>query len=212
MYNNVVKRVFDFVLAIILLGICIIPIIIISIAIKLEDGSFVFFKQERTGKNGKIFKLYKFRSMKPDNDVRNFSEEDKVTKVGKFLRKTSLDELPQIFNILKGEMSFIGPRPWIHEYYEIMNDEQRRRVDVRPGVTGLAQAKGRNGIDIFKKIEYDLEYVSNVSLFLDLKVVFLTIKTVLSQADYECGKGGIKDELDMLKEQNTNEKVKTVKA
>lgn len=202
MYKNYIKRAFDLFMALILFLILLIPMGLVALAIKLEDRGSILFKQDRTGKNGKNFKLYKFRSMKEDNDVRNFKEEDKVTKVGKFIRKTSLDELPQILNILKGEMSFIGPRPWIPEYFDLMNDNQKRRVEVLPGITGLAQAKGRNGLDIFHKIGYDIEYVENISFITDLKIVFLTIKTVLSSEDYECGKSGIKDELTMLKEQN----------
>lgn len=139
--------------------------------------------------------------MAVDNDVHDFSKQDNHTKVGDVLRKTSLDELPQIINILKGEMSFIGPRPWITDYYENMTEEQRHRNDVLPGITGLAQAKGRNNITIFDKINYDLEYVQNYSFIQDVKIVFLTIKTVLSKEGADAGKGTIQIELDTLKTQ-----------
>ena len=164
-----VKRVIDFVTA--FFGIIIFfPImIIIAIAIKLDSNGPVIFSQERTGKYGKKFNVWKFRTMVANNDVRDFSKKDQHTKVGSFLRKTSLDELPQLFCILFGTMSFIGPRPWITDYYDNMNAEQRHRVDVTPGLSGLAQVKGRNNISIFKKIDYDLEYIDNYGLFEDIK-------------------------------------------
>lgn len=193
-----IKRVIDIILALFLLIIMFIPMILIAIAIKLESDGSILFKQERTGKDGKPFNLYKFRSMAKENDVHNFKEQDKITKVGKFIRKTSLDELPQIFNILKGEMSFIGPRPWITNYYANFTEEQKRRVEVTPGLTGLAQCKGRNGISIFDKIKYDIEYVDNMSFIIDLRIVFLTIKCVLSKTGAELSKSGIKEELDAL--------------
>ena len=112
-----------------------------------------------------------------------------------------MDEIPQVFNILKGEMSFIGPRPWIPDYYENMNAEQRKRVNVRPGITGLAQAKGRNGLTIFEKIKFDVHYVENLTFFEDCKVIFLTIVTVLSGKGADAGKETIKNELDALKKQ-----------
>ena len=196
-----VKRFLDFFMALILLILLFIPMIIVAIAIKIEDRGPAIFKQERTGKNGKNFYLMKFRSMKINNDVRDFSKKDELTKVGKFIRKTSLDELPQIFNILKGQMSFIGPRPWIVEYYEYMTEEQRRRTSVLPGMTGLAQASGRNGISIIDKINYDLKYVDNFSFKQDVYIVFKTIYVVLKKESVDIGKEGIKSELEILKEQ-----------
>ncbi len=196
-----VKRALDLIMAIVLMIIFIIPMIIIGILIKLDSKGPVFFKQERTGKHGKTFLLYKFRSMAVDNDVHDFSKADQHTRVGDVLRKLSLDELPQIINILKGEMSFIGPRPWIPDYYENMNENQRHRNDVLPGITGLAQAKGRNNISIISKINYDLEYVKNFSLAQDIKVFFLTIKTVLSKEGADAGKNTIQTELETLKTQ-----------
>ena len=175
--------------------------LIIAIAIKLDSRGPVIFKQDRTGKYGKNFKVWKFRTMAVNNDVLDFSKADQHTKVGTFLRKTSLDELPQFFSILMGYMSFIGPRPWIPEYFENMNEEQRHRVDVSPGLTGLAQAKGRNNISIFEKINYDLEYIDNYGLLEDIKVVLLTIKTVLTKEGADAGKQTIQNEIEDLKTQ-----------
>ena len=193
-----VKRLLDIIISLSALLVFSIPIILISIMIKKEDKGPVLFKQTRTGYKGKEFKLYKFRSMPIDNDVLNNKSENKLTKIGTFIRKTSLDELPQFINILKRDMSLIGPRPWIVEYYNNFTDEQKKRVDVLPGITGLAQATGRNNITIFEKINYDLEYVKNYSLLMDIKVIFLTIKTVLSKTGVEISKSGIHEELKEL--------------
>ena len=197
-----VKRGIDLVMAVLLLIIFLIPMLIIAVLIKLDSKGPVLFKQKRTGLKGKVFNLYKFRSMVTDNDVHDFSKGDQHTKVGNILRKTSLDELPQIINILKGEMSFIGPRPWITDYYDNMSEKQRHRNDVLPGITGLAQAKGRNNTSINEKINYDLEYVKNYSFRQDVKIVFLTIKTVLSKEGADAGKNTIQNELEDLKTQN----------
>lgn len=195
------KRLFDILIS--LFGIIISsPImIIVAIAIKLDSKGPAIFKQERTGRFGKTFNVWKFRTMAVNNDVHDFSQKDQHTKVGTFLRKTSLDELPQLFNILFGKMSFIGPRPWITDYNDNMTEEQRHRSDVRPGLTGLAQAKGRNNLTIFDKINYDLEYIDNYGLIEDIKVIFLTIKTVLSKEGADAGKNVIQNELDDLKTQ-----------
>lgn len=213
------KRLFDILVS--LIGIIMTsPImLIIAIAIKLDSKGPVIFKQERTGKYGKLFKVWKFRTMAANNDVRDFSKGDQHTKVGTFLRKTSLDELPQLFTIFIGKMSFIGPRPWITNYFDSMNETQRHRVDVTPGLSGLAQAKGRNNITIFEKINYDLEYIDNYGLIEDIKVVFLTIKTVLTKEGADAGKCTIQNELEDLKNQpksvvnieNRNVNINTIK-
>lgn len=195
-----VKRILDILISILVLIVFLLPMLIVGIAIKLDSNGPVFFKQKRTGKNGKEFYLYKFRSMTVDNDVLNFKSENKLTKVGKFIRKTSLDELSQVFNILKGDMSWIGPRPWIPSYFENFTEEQKRRVDVLPGLTGLAQCKGRNNLSVLEKINYDLEYVDNLSFKMDIKIIFLTIKSVLTKEGAELSKFGIKEEIDTLKE------------
>lgn len=198
-----IKRAFDIIVSLIALIILAIPMIIVAILIKLEDGSPAIFKQMRMGKNLKPFYIYKFRTMKTQREELNseMSHEEMTTKVGKILRATSIDELPQLINIFKGQMSFIGPRPWIVEYYEWFTDEQKRRSDVRPGITGLAQIKGRNGINIFKKINYDLEYVDNMSLWLDIKIFFGSIVAVFKKTNAEISESGIKDELTDLREQ-----------
>lgn len=196
---SVIKRIIDFTIALFGLLLASPIMIIIAIAIKLDSKGPVIFKQIRTGKYGKNFYVWKFRTMAANNDVHNFSKADQHTKVGTLLRKTSLDELPQLFNILAGKMSFIGPRPWITDYFDNMNEEQRHRVDVTPGMSGLAQAKGRNNISIFDKINYDLEYIDNYSFIEDIKVILLTIKTVLSKEGADAGKSTIQIELTDLK-------------
>ena len=168
------KRVMDFVLSASFLVILSPMFLIVAILIKIDSPGPVFFRQERTGKNGKIFRICKFRSM-------------------------AVDELPQLFTVLFGQMSFIGPRPWVVEYWENMNETERGRAKVRPGITGLAQAKGRNGLSIFEKIGYDLEYVEHYSLRQDIKVVFLTIATVVKGEEVNVGKSGIRDEIGALK-------------
>lgn len=196
------KRSFDFVMAsTLLLGLS--PMfLIVAMGIKLDSPGPVFFRQKRTGKGGKEFNMYKFRSMAADNDVRDVSCEDKYTKFGKVLRRTSIDELPQLINIVRGQMSFIGPRPWVTEYWSNMNDEERMRAMVRPGITGLVAAKGRNGLSVFEKIEYDLEYVRNYSLRQDIKIVFLTMKTVAKGDEVNAGKSGIHNDIKELKKRN----------
>ena len=206
MYKVVVKRVIDFVGALLLLIVLSPIMLIVGIAIKLDSKGPAFFVQPRSGKNGKVFHMYKFRSMTADNDVHDFKQENKLTKVGSFIRKTSLDELPQLINILKGEMSFIGPRPWIEDYSKYFTDNQKRRLEVLPGITGLAQASGRNGLSVKEKINLDIEYVDNLTFLMDIKVIIGTVKTVLSKADAELSKSGIENELDELKAQWKNKK------
>ncbi len=209
MYQHVIKRLFDFILALVLLILAAIPMAIVAICIKIEDGGPVIYKSKRMGKGCKVFNTYKFRSMKVNREElhSNLTHEQMVTKVGKFIRKTSLDELPQLINILKGEMSFIGPRPWIPDYYEWFTPEQKRRSDVLPGISGLAQVKGRNGINIFKKIEYDLYYVDHISFVLDIKLVIETVVQVFKKTNAEISEQGIKEEIRELQEQAAYTKV-----
>ncbi|MGN1270367.1 MAG: sugar transferase [Clostridia bacterium] len=201
----VVKRIIDIIFASILLILLFIPFLIVGLAIKIEDKGPVFYTQDRVGKNLKLFKIYKFRSMKTNRKEldSNMSHEEMVTKVGKFIRKTSIDELPQLINILKGEMSFIGPRPWIPEYYEFFTEEQKRRSDVLPGISGLAQVKGRNKINIFKKINYDIEYVDNISPLMDIKIILLTILEVLRKTGAEASEQDIMTEINELRTKKT---------
>lgn len=197
-----IKIIFDRVMSLLGLIILLPVMIIIAIAIKLDSKGPVFFKQVRTGKNGKNFNMYKFRTMVKDNDVHDFSKKDQFTRVGKILRRLSIDEIPQLINILLAQMSFIGPRPWIPDYFDNMNEVQRTRYCVRPGLTGLAQANGRNAITIFDKINYDLEYIKNYSLSQDIKIVFLTIKAVFTAHGADAGKSGIEEDIRELKEFN----------
>lgn len=204
-----VKRIIDFILAIVLTIIFAIPMLFIAVCIKIEDGEPVIYKSRRMGKDLKEFNIYKFRSMKTKRKELHskLSHEEMVTNVGKFIRKTSLDELPQLINIIKGEMSFIGPRPWIPEYYVWFTDEQKRRASVLPGISGLAQVKGRNGINIFLKIDYDLQYVDNISFKQDAKLVLETIKTVFSKTNAEISEQGIKEEIKDLRQNKEMTKV-----
>lgn len=208
MYQKYVKRVFDVLFSVVLL-ILLSPIFfIVAIAIKLDSKGPVIFKQMRSGKNGVPFKLYKFRSMSANNDVYNSSEEDQITRVGNVIRKLSLDELPQIINILKGDMSFIGPRPWILEYAENFNKHQMRRLDVLPGITGLAQCSGRNNLTIKERINIDVQYVRNVSFKMDVLIVFKTIKCILKREGFSNSKSAIHDEIRELYKQNNPKKKK----
>ncbi len=202
---EIVKRIIDIIIS--LIGIIILSplMLLIAVLIRLDSEGDIIFSQSRTGKYGNKFDVWKFRTMESNNDVRDFSKGDQHTKIGTFLRKTSLDELPQLFNILLGSMSFIGPRPWIPEYFDNMNEIQKHRVDVNPGLTGLAQSKGRNSISIFDKINYDLEYIDKYSFVEDIKVVFYTIKTVLKKEGADAGKSTIQNEIEDLKKQKKEE-------
>ncbi|SFQ36009.1 sugar transferase [Salibacterium halotolerans] len=158
--------------------------IIIALFLKLESRGPVFFKQKRVGIDGKLFKMYKFRSMTKGDHSAHYRIQDvqikqHITKVGSVLRKTSLDELPQLINILKGDMSFIGPRPVLPAHLEQYNSYHMQRLYMKPGVTGLAQVKGRNTLPWSKRIEYDVQYVNNYSIWLDIKIILKTIKVVL---------------------------------
>ena len=195
-----VKRVLDFLFALLLLIILLPIFLIVSIAIKLDSKGPVLFKQLRSGKNGKEFMMYKFRSMSANNDVHDFKSENQMTKVGKFIRKTSLDEIPQLINIIKGEMSFIGPRPWITDYQKYFTKNQKRRLEVLPGITGLAQATGRNNLTVYEKLRLDVYYVDHLSFKMDMRVIYGTVKTVLSKEGAELSKSGIQNELDELKQ------------
>lgn len=200
------KRFMDIVAAVVGIVITFPLMLIIAIAIKLDNKGPALFKQVRTGKKGKEFVLYKFRSMAVNNDFYNTAEEDRVTRVGKFIRKTSLDELPQLFNIIKGEMSFIGPRPWIVDYEKLFTKHQRKRLEVLPGITGLAQCSGRNNLNIKDRINIDVEYVNNVSLKLDIYIFFKTIKCVLKGEGFSNSKSAIHEELRVLEKQHESKK------
>ena len=183
LYRRYVKRIIDIILslmAIILLS----PVfLILSIMVRIKLGSPVLFRQKRPGYHGEIFGLMKFRTMTDEKDDRGelLPDEVRLTSFGKKLRSTSLDELPEFFNILKGDMSFVGPRPLLVQYLPLYNEEQAHRHDVLPGLTGWAQVNGRNAISWEKKFEYDVWYTRNVSFLLDLKIVFMTVGSVLKR-------------------------------
>lgn len=190
MYKHFFKRFFDFIIVFMVL-LCIWWIIAI-IAIWLHfanKGAGTFFTQERPGKDGKIFKVIKFKSMTDEKDENGvlLPNEQRITKVGAFIRKTSIDELPQLFNVLKGDMALIGPRPLRVEYLPIYSAEQARRHEVRPGITGWAQVNGRNAISWTKKFEYDVWYVDHVSFLLDIKIFYMTVEKVIKRSDINSG-------------------------
>lgn len=204
MYRNFFKRAFDFFISSI--GFIIISPIFLLLWIWLSianKGAGAFFFQERPGKNAKIFKVVKFKTMTDERDANGIllPDADRLTKVGKFVRSTSLDEIPQLLNVIKGDMSLIGPRPLLVQYLPLYNETQRRRHEVRPGITGWAQVNGRNAISWEQKFAYDVWYTDNVSLSLDCKILLKTIQKVFvreginsdSSATMEAFKGNISD-------------------
>lgn len=182
MYKHFFKRVIDF--TVVLCALLVIWPILLVITVWLyfaNKGAGVFFLQERPGKDGRLFQVIKFKTMTDERDTNGnlLPDEARLTKVGKFVRSTSIDELPQLVNVLKGDMSLIGPRPLLPQYLPLYSKEQARRHEVRPGITGWAQCHGRNAISWTKKFELDVWYVDHCSFLLDLKIIFLTIKKVL---------------------------------
>ena len=190
MYKNFIKPAIDFVLA--LVGFLFLSPVFVLVTIGLffaNDGKPFFF-QLRPGKDGKIFKIIKFKTMtdRKDENGNLLPDADRLTKIGSFVRKTSLDEIPQLLNVIKGDMSLVGPRPLLPKYLELYNDFQRRRNEVKPGITGWAQVNGRNSISWEKKFEYDVWYVDNVSFLLDFKILIMTVlKVVKSEGINEQG-------------------------
>lgn len=185
MYRKILKPVFDFLLALVLfVGLS--PVFLLLIVLLyLFNQRNVFFFQERPGKNEKVFKIIKFKTMTDQKDASGnlLPDELRLTEMGKFVRKTSLDELPQLINVLKGDMSFIGPRPLLVSYLPLYNEEQKQRHLIKPGITGWAQINGRNTITWQQKFEFDVFYVNNISFLLDLKIFLLTIKKVIKRED-----------------------------
>ena len=183
MYKLFIKPLFDKVLALILIILFSPVMLITAVLIYLKMKRPIIFTQERPGYKGKIFKIYKFRTMTNEKDEKGnlLPDEMRLKGIGKVIRSLSLDELPQLFNVLKGDMSFIGPRPLLVEYLPLYNKDQKKRHDVLPGITGLAQVKGRNSISWRRKFRYDLFYVKNVSFCLDLYIIYLTIIKVLKR-------------------------------
>ena len=186
MYKHCLKRVFDFCIAFVAI-ICLSPLLlVVTIWLHFANhGAGAFFTQERPGKNAHIFRVIKFKTMTDECDAEGklLSDAERLTKVGRFVRATSIDELPQLFNVLKGDMALIGPRPLLVKYLPLYTPEQMRRHEVRPGITGWAQVNGRNAITHTKKFEYDVWYVDHLSFTLDVKIIGMTIHNVLRHKD-----------------------------
>ncbi len=203
MYKKYLKRPIECILAIVAIVVLSPVIIIVALLVRVKLGSPVLFKQERPGLNEKIFTMYKFRTMsdKKDSNGELLPDSVRLTKFGKFLRSASIDELPELWNIIKGDMSIVGPRPLLVQYLELYNLEQKKRHNVRPGLTGLAQVNGRNAISWEEKFEYDVKYVENISFLVDFDIVIKTIKKVFIReginaegiATVEAFKGSVED-------------------
>lgn len=190
MYAKYIKRILDLILSLMALIVLIPLMIIIGILVRINLGSPIIFKQKRPGKNEKIFTLYKFRTMtdKRDIDGNLLPDEYRLTKFGKFLRSTSLDELPELINIIKGDMAIVGPRPLLVEYLPYYTEEEKHRHDVRPGLTGLAQVNGRNLLEWDERLKKDLEYINSISVKNDLFIIFRTIINVIKRKDIAVGR------------------------
>lgn len=210
MYKHFFKRFFDFWISLIAL-ICISPILIV-VTIWLHfvnKGAGAFFTQDRPGKDGKIFRVIKYKTMTDERDENGklLPDAQRLTKVGKLVRSLSIDELPQLFNVLKGDMSLIGPRPLLPQYLPLYTPEQARRHEVRPGISGWAQVHGRNLLKLSKKFEYDVWYVDHCTLMTDLKIIWITVMNVIKRSDIGEGAGDMKDVDDL----NFAEKLKAMR-
>lgn len=196
MYKHFFKRFFDFWISLTALIVLSPVLIVITLWLTIANkGAGAFFTQARPGKDAKIFKVIKFKSMTDERDANGklLPDAQRLTKVGRFVRSTSIDELPQLINVLKGDMALIGPRPLTPVYLELYNDFHRRRMEVRPGITGWAQVNGRNHCKLSKKFEYDVWYVDNISLFVDIKILWMTVMNVLKRSDIGEGAGNMKE-------------------
>lgn len=196
MYKHVFKRFFDFWIALIVL-ICISPVLlVVTIWLHFANkGAGAFFFQERPGKNGRIFRVIKYKTMTDERDAEGelLPDAQRLTKVGRFVRSTSIDELPQLINVLKGDMALIGPRPLLVQYLPLYSKEQARRHEVRPGISGWAQVNGRNHCKLSKKFEYDVWYVDHCTLVTDLKIIWMTMMNVLRRSDIGEGSGDMRE-------------------
>ena len=183
LYRHIGKRIVDLVLSLILLLLTFPVLLVCCILVRLTMGSPVFFVQKRPGRNGKIFLLIKLRTMQNFKDEEGFPlpDKDRLTRLGRFLRSTSIDELPELWNVVIGEMSLVGPRPLLPQYLTRYSEKQSRRHEVRPGLTGLAQINGRNNLDWNRKFELDIHYVDNVSFFLDIKILSITFLRIIQR-------------------------------
>lgn len=186
MYKSFLKRLFDFVISLVALVLVGWFLLVVAVWLHFANkGAGAFFTQDRPGRNGRIFKVIKFKTMTDDRDENGYllPDEDRLTRVGRFVRSTSIDELPQLLNVLKGDMALIGPRPLLPEYLPLYSKEQARRHEVRPGISGWAQCHGRNVISWTEKFKLDVWYVDHCTLWTDIKIIFITIKNVLMRKD-----------------------------
>lgn len=184
MYKGFFKRCFDFIVALIALSILFFPLLLVTIGLHFANkGAGAFFTQQRPGKNGKIFRIWKYKTMTDERDENGnlLPDEVRLTPIGKIVRSLSIDELPQLWNVLKGDMSFIGPRPLLVQYLSLYSKEQARRHEVRPGITGWAQCHGRNAISWTEKFQYDVWYVDHLSLWTDIQVILMSVRGVLKR-------------------------------
>ena len=207
MYKRFVKRLLDIIISLCALIILSPLLLILWILVRIKRGKPALFAQERPGKDGKIFKLHKFRSMTDERDENGelLPDEVRLTRFGRICRATSLDELPELFSILKGDMSLIGPRPLLVKYLPWYSEEESHRHDVRPGLTGLAQVNGRNAIGWEERFAYDLEYVNHLTFGMDLKIIFMTVKMVLKRSGVLSGEEQTTVDFDIYrKEQREN--------
>ena len=190
MYAKYIKRILDFILSLIALIVLSPVLLVVAILVRIKLGSPIIFKQQRPGKDEKIFTLYKFRTMtdKKDENGNLLPDSDRLTKFGKLLRSTSLDELPELINIIKGDMAIVGPRPLLVKYLPYYTKEEKHRHDVRPGLTGLAQVNGRNSISWEEKFKYDVQYVRKITFLGDLKIILKTVKKTVKREDILVGK------------------------
>lgn len=210
MYKHFFKRVLSFLIALVALLLIWWFLAIVAIWLHFANkGAGAFFTQDRPGKDGKIFRVIKFKTMtdERDKDGNLLPDAQRLTKVGRFVRSTSVDELPQLINILKGDMSLIGPRPLLPEYLWVFDDFQKRRHEVRPGITGWAQVHGRNHLKLSKKFEYDVWYVDHCSLWLDIKIIWMTVLNVLKREDIGEGAEDMKDIDDL----NMSQRIREIK-
>lgn len=209
MYAKYIKRMLDFILSLIALIVLSPLMLIIGLLVRIKLGKPIIFKQKRPGKNEKIFTLYKFRTMTDEKDQNGnlLPDAKRLTKFGKTLRSTSLDELPELWNILKGEMAIVGPRPLLIEYLPYYTEEERHRHDVRPGLTGLAQINGRNTTEWSKRFKIDEDYINNITLNEDIYIIFYTIKKVIKKDNILVGEGHIMSNLDVERGKNDRNQI-----
>lgn len=209
MYAKYIKRMLDFILSLIALIVLSPLMLIIGLLVRIKLGKPIIFKQKRPGKNEKIFTLYKFRTMTDEKDQNGnlLPDAKRLTKFGKTLRSTSLDELPELWNILKGEMAIVGPRPLLIEYLPYYTEEERHRHDVRPGLTGLAQINGRNTTEWSKRFKIDEDYINNITLNEDIYIIFYTIKKVIKKDNILVGEEHIMSNLDVERGKNDRNQI-----